>query len=105
MRTDTQQPLPMSPELAMAFHRAHEDRNAYISEQPWQIRMRPGFEASIPLPGCPHCWRDAEVVQWHVFAHEMWTIVEPCGHWFQTETPITVQRTGDGWFAEEEWLP
>ncbi|MEV0470224.1 hypothetical protein [Streptomyces prunicolor] len=105
MRPAADHPLPLSPAHAMAFHRAHEDRNAYLDEQPYRIRCRPGFEESIPLPGCPHCWGDAEAVQWHVLAHEMWTVIEPCGHWFLTERPIVMRQTGDGWSSEEEWLP
>ena len=97
--------LPLSPAHAMAFHQAVEDRNTYIAEQPWQVRGLVDFEETVPLPGCPHCWRDAEVVQWHVLAHEMWTVIEPCGHWFRTERPIIVRRTGLGWISEEEWLP
>ncbi|HKX69893.1 MAG TPA: hypothetical protein VJM75_01640 [Acidimicrobiales bacterium] len=101
----TEQPLPLSGTQAIAFHQAMEDRSAYIGEQPWQARMRAGFEESVPLPGCPHCWRDAQSIQWHVFAHEMWTIVEPCGHWFTTEMPIMVMRSGDGWHSYVPWLP
>lgn len=98
-------PLPLSGEQAMAFSQALNDRDAYISEQPWQVKMRIGFEESVPLPGCPYCWRDAEQVQWHVLAHETWTVVEPCGHWFLTERPVIVHRHGDGWETVEEWLP
>lgn len=101
----TSNPFPLSGAQAMAFHQAFEDRNAYIAEQPAPIRYRIGFEESVPLPGCPYCWRDAEAVQWHVFAHDMWAIVGPCGHWFETARPIAVHRTGDGWESIEEWLP
>ncbi|MFE6284365.1 hypothetical protein [Streptomyces sp. NPDC057877] len=99
------QPLRLSAAQAVAFRQAFDDRETYIADQPWQIRMAVGFEDTVPYPGCPHCWRDAERTEWHVFEHEMWTIINPCGHWFTTETPITVRRSGPGWIREEEWLP
>lgn len=89
----------------MAFHQAFEDRDAYIGEQPGHIRHTIGYQDSVPLPGCPHCWHAAETVQWHVLAHEVWTVVDPCGHWFTTLRPIVVTRSVDGWPWLEEWLP
>ncbi|MEU4171005.1 hypothetical protein AB0F46_29510 [Streptomyces sp. NPDC026665] len=99
------QPLPLSPTRAVAFHQAYEDRDAYIAEQPGPVRHRIGFEESVPLPGCPYCWREAGAVRWDVLAHEVWTAIEPCGHWFSTARPITVVRSVDGWPWVEEWLP
>lgn len=105
MEAVSDQPLPLSAAQAMAFHQASEDRNSYIADQPWPVRMRRGFEESVPLPGCPYCWADAAEVQWHVLAHELWTVIRSCGHWFTTELPITVKRTGYGWETWEEWTP
>lgn len=106
MKTDTEHPLLMSAGQAMAFHQAFEDRDVYISEQPGRVRYRIGFEESVPLPGCPYCWRDAQTVQWQVLAHEVWTCIGPCGHWFTTDRPIVVRRTvRPGWITAEEWMP
>lgn len=98
-------PLHLSAAQAMAFHQAVEDRDAYIREQPWKVRMRADFEDSVPLPGCPHCWGDAAGIQWDVFAHELWTSVQPCGHWFRTDLPIIVRRAAGDWTFEEQWMP
>ena len=105
MRTDTEHPLPLSPAQAVAFHQAVEDRDEYIAEQPYTDRHSVAFEESVPRPGCPYCWGDAREVQWHVLAHETWTVVGPCGHWFTTERPVEVRRSGDGWITVEEWMP
>ncbi|WP_432041429.1 hypothetical protein [Streptomyces cadmiisoli] len=101
----TDHPLSLSAARAMAFCQAFEDRDAYIAEQPWQVKMAVGFEDTVPLPGCPYCWREAREVQWHMMAHEIWTCLPECGHWFTTDRPVVVHRSGDGWFSEEEWMP
>jgi hypothetical protein len=98
-------PLPLSGARAMAFRQAFEDRDIYIAEQPRQARMLVGFEDSVPLPGCPYCWREAREVRWHVLAHEVWTELPGCGHWFTTDRPVVVRRSGGGWVSEEEWMP
>lgn len=99
------QPLPLSAARAVAFCQAFDDRDAYMAEQPWQDRHRIGFEESVPLPGCPYCWGDAENVCWAEYTREMRTAVAPCGHRFTTELPIVVRRSGPGWASVEQWHP
>lgn len=99
----TTQRIPLEGERAITFRDAFDKRSDYIRAE--RIHHLIGGEDSVPLPGCPNCNAPSENVAWHIYDEWIDLDVDPCGHRFKIERPVEPQRSSDGWFSSDGWLP